>query len=877
MSFNPFDLGSPTGFAGMPAAARPQEAGEVEGAEVEGAEVKSAAIEFDAPAIHVGLEADPDAAPGPAGSLQTLANYLTSGYWNDSGRTTRWYDVAGNGHVLYYNVSGFSGDANGLTAARQAMAREAFMIYEEVLGINFVETTSTSTAVDFFFRDNSGGAGNSTTVYSGNGGSIDYSTINVDVNWNGGSSSIGDYTFQTFLHEIGHALGLGHQGNYNGSATYANDATWANDSWQQSMMSYFDQIDNTDVNASYARLIGPMAADFLGLNDLYAWQGYGVSNAFNGNTVWGFGTNISGFTSGAYANVAALADTNAFCIVDGSGIDTVDFSGYAANQVINLQEVSNGSTTGSISNVGGLTGNMTIAVGTIIENAVGGSGNDVIYGNAANNALYGLGGNDVIYSFSGSDYVRGGDGNDTILTGGGGNDVAYGDAGDDVIYWGPPSPSTSDSRWQDGGIGNDWIYGGGTVFGGVTFNLAAGTYNNGGSFTETWVNFENYYNWGTGHETVIGTDGDNYLATGSGNNTLTGAGGTDTLYGGAGDDTLLGGFVTDTVDGGDGNDTLRVLNGEFYDNSAGGAGTDTLDHSASSYAGSTFDFELGTITGTGINGTSATLSGIEIYRDGSGGNTIISDGNSNTYYGNAGNDTMVAEIGGEFMYGGAGIDTINLARWSGPYAVDMTTGSSNYGSETYQEFENLISGAGDDTVTGTSGANTIQTGGGNDAVYGAAGNDLILVGNGNDWVDAQVGNDTVRGGNGNDNLSGGFDADVIIGGAGRDTFTFKTLNGSNLAATDRLQAGDGGAAFDGAGFALGDWIDVSGIDANATAANNQAFVFGGTGKGHLWCINSGTNTRVVGNVDNDAAFEFQLDIIDGATLANAYKAVDFIL
>ena len=60
--------------------------------------------------------------------------------------------------------------------------------------------------------------------------------------------------------------------------------------------------------------------------------------------------------------------------MDGSGIDTVDFSGYSANQTINLAEASSGSTTGSISSVGGLIGNMTIAVGTVIENAIGGSG-----------------------------------------------------------------------------------------------------------------------------------------------------------------------------------------------------------------------------------------------------------------------------------------------------------------------------------------------------------------------------------------------------------------------------------------------------------------------------------------------------------------------
>ena len=64
--------------------------------------------------------------------------------------------------------------------------------------------------------------------------------------------------------------------------------------------------------------------------------------------------------------------------------------------------------------------------------------------------------------------------------------------------------------------------------------------------------------------------------------------------------------------------------------------------------------------------TSAVLSSIEIYRDGSGNNTIVSNGTGATYYGNGGNDLMIAEVGGEFMYGGAGIDTIDLSRWSGP-------------------------------------------------------------------------------------------------------------------------------------------------------------------------------------------------------------------
>ena len=55
-------------------------------------------------------EIGPPEAPGPAGSLQTLANYLTS----PNGAATRYFNVSNTGigansGVLYYNVTGFSG------------------------------------------------------------------------------------------------------------------------------------------------------------------------------------------------------------------------------------------------------------------------------------------------------------------------------------------------------------------------------------------------------------------------------------------------------------------------------------------------------------------------------------------------------------------------------------------------------------------------------------------------------------------------------------------------------------------------------------------------------------------------------------------------
>ena len=119
----------------------------------------------------------------------------------------------------------------------------------------------------------------------------------------------------------------------------------------------------------------------------------------------------------------------------------------------------------------------------------------------------------------------------------------------------------------------------------------------------------------------------------------------------------------------------------------------------------------------------------------------------------------------------------------------------------------------------------------------------------------------------------------MVAGSGRDVFDFNLISDSPTGANcDQLRAGGGAVAFEGAGGAPGDKIDLSSLDANVNAAGDQAFIFGGTGIRHVWCVNSGTTTRVFANVDGDAAAEVQIDIFDGAVvLASAYKAVDFIL
>jgi hypothetical protein len=116
-----------------------------------------------------------------------------------------------------------------------------------------------------------------------------------------------------------------------------------------------------------------------------------------------------------------------------------------------------------------------------------------------------------------------------------------------------------------------------------------------------------------------------------------------------------------------------------------------------------------------------------------------------------------------------------------------------------------------------------------------------------------------------------------MGGGGSDVIDFDLASASARGIVDIVRAGDGATAFQGAGAAAGDRIDLAGIDANDAAAGNQAFVFGGAGIGRLSLVNAGTSTVVRGNTDTDAPFEFALLIEDGAVAAAAYTAADFVL
>ena len=76
---------------------------------------------------------------------------------------------------------------------------------------------------------------------------------------------------------------------------------------------------------------------------------------------------------------------------------------------------------------------MSIARGTVIENAVSGAGDDVLWGNGVANSLRGGGGGDKLYGGEGNDSLFGDAGADA-LRGGGGRDELYGGVGADRLF-----------------------------------------------------------------------------------------------------------------------------------------------------------------------------------------------------------------------------------------------------------------------------------------------------------------------------------------------------------------------------------------------------------------------------------------------------------
>jgi Ca2+-binding RTX toxin-like protein len=466
-----------------------------------------------------------------------------------------------------------------------------------------------------------------------------------------------------------------------------------------------------------------------GDNELEGSEGNDTINGGAGNdTIWkGAGNDL---LMGDAGNDLYRVDaaTGRVIIDDASGNDTVDFGGEAGREIF----------TSDISSVAGIEAFDLVGSGNILHltaaRAISASGTGLF-------RVFGGGADRIIFDDTG--WVRTGSS--------GGFDTLSNSAGNATVIASTGLASSDIGSVIDAGDGNDTIIAGNgadTIDGGNGSDIIAGF---GGNDSILGGTGDDSINGGNGDDTVLRSHGNDLIQGGNGNDDLSGAG-RSRLFGGDGNDILKVELVeAGTLMGDGGDDTLIgtpisliAMGGAF--SMAGGEGNDSVTLGAS--------YMTAQVTGGNGDDVLSVGAGVETVDGGAGNDTII-----------AHNTPVTFSDGADSYMGGNGIDLLSYEGLTNAtqgvtvnLAASVTSGS--LGNDSLSGIENVLTGAGNDSVLGNGVANILSGGNGDDTLVGGAGADTVLGG---------LGNDLIQGGNGNARLAGGDGADTLVAGGGNET------------------------------------------------------------------------------------------------------------